>query len=175
MKSYKTTPPSFQTVLKHPWLWISTFFGCITPAPGTWGSFAAWGVFWLLDMWLGRSFIWALALVLFVLGCVSVGKSTAYLNKVDHGSIVVDEVVAVWVILLLTPLGFWWQLSSVIAFRFFDIVKLPPASVLDRGRQNGFTVMLDDIFAAVYAILVINSMAWVAGFYGAASPMWILR
>lgn len=60
-------------------------------------------------------------------------------------------------------------------FSFFDIVKLPPASVLDRGRQNGFTVMLDDIFAAVYAILVINSMAWVAGFYGAASPMWILR
>ena len=110
-----------------------------------------------------------------MLGCVSVGKSTVYLNKVDHGSIVVAEVVAVWVVLLLTPLGFWWQLSSVIAFRFFDIVKLPPASVLDRGRQNGFTVMLDDIFAAVYAILVINSMAWVAGFYGAASPMWILR
>ena len=54
-------------------------------------------------------------------------------------------------------------------------MKLPPASVVDRGRQNGFTVMLDDIFAAVYAILVINSMAWVAGFYGAASPFWILR
>lgn len=133
------------------------------------------GRVWLLDMWLGRSFIWAAALVLFVLGCVSVGKSTPYLNKVDHGSIVVDEVVAVWVVLLLTPLGFWWQLSSVIAFRFFDIVKLPPASVLDRGRQNGFTVMLDDIFAAVYAILVVNSMAWVAGFYGAASPIWILQ
>jgi len=47
--------------------------------------------------------------------------------------------------------------------------------VVDRGRQNGFTVMLDDIFAAVYAILVINSMAWVAGFYGAASPNWILQ
>lgn len=60
-------------------------------------------------------------------------------------------------------------------FPFFDIVKLPPASVVDRGRQNGFTVMLDDIFAAVYAILVINSMAWVAGFYGAASPNWILQ
>lgn len=128
MKSYKTTPPSFKTVLQHPWLWISTFFGsgCITPAPGTWGSFAAWGVFWLLDMWLGRSFIWALALVLFVLGCVSVGKSTAYLNKVDHGSIVVDEVVAVWVILLLTPLGFWWQLSSVIAFRFLTSLSFRP-------------------------------------------------
>ena len=52
MKSYKTTPPSFKTVLEHPWLWVSTFFGsgCITPAPGTWGSFAAWGAFWLLDM-----------------------------------------------------------------------------------------------------------------------------
>lgn len=139
------------------------------------GFFCGLGLLFAFRHVLGRSFIWALALVLFVLGCVSVGKSTAYLNKVDHGSIVVDEVVAVWVILLLTPLGFWWQLSSVIAFRFFDIVKLPPASVLDRGRQNGFTVMLDDIFAAVYAILVINSMAWVAGFYGAASPMWILR
>ena len=126
--------------------------------------------------YVARTFLHlAAALVLFVLGCVSVGKSTPYLNKVDHGSIVVDEVVAVWVVLLLTPLGFWWQLSSVIAFRFFDIVKLPPASVLDRGRQNGFTVMLDDIFAAVYAILVVNSMAWVAGFYGAASPIWILQ
>ena len=66
-------------------------------------------------------------------------------------------------------------LVAALIRNFFDIVKLPPASVLDRGRQNGFTVMLDDIFAAVYAILVINSMAWVAGFYGAASPIWILR
>lgn len=39
MKSYKTTPPSFKTVLEHPWLWISTFFGsgCITPGAGNLG------------------------------------------------------------------------------------------------------------------------------------------
>ena len=25
MKSYKTTPPSFKTVLEHPWLWSLHF------------------------------------------------------------------------------------------------------------------------------------------------------
>lgn len=177
MKSYKTVPPPFSLVIRHPSLLCSTFFGagCLTPAPGTWGSFAAWLAFWLLDLVVGRSFIWVLAAVLFILGCFAVDRSSRYLDKVDHGSVVIDEVVAVWLTLLLTPVGFWWQLSSVIAFRFFDIIKLPPVSILDNARQSGLTVMLDDVFAALYAILVINAMAWVAGFYGAASPLWILR
>ena len=53
-------------------------------------------------------------------------------------------------------------------FSFFDIVKLPPASVLDRGRQNGFTVMLDDIFAAVYASWLL--IRW-PGWQGSTEPL----
>lgn len=63
----------------------------------------------------------------------------------DHGSIVIDEVVAVWLVLLLCPTGLFWQLAGVLVFRFFDIVKLPPAAGLDNGPQSGWTVMIDDV------------------------------
>lgn len=174
MKSYKTEAPAFSLVLHHPWLMISTFFGsgCITPAPGTWGSFAAWLTFWLMESAFERATIWFAAALAFILGCIAVGRSETYLHKTDHGSIVIDEVVAVWLTLLVTPIGFFWQLASVIAFRFFDIVKLPPVSVLDSMRQNGFTVMLDDVFAAVYAIILINAAAYVFEVSGFATPIW---
>ena len=162
MKDYKTEAPPISEVYSRPQLLIATFFGagCITPAPGTWGSFAAWAVFLLLDHFFSRGFIWFLVVFFFLLGVMVIPKSEPYLKKMDHGSIVIDEVVAVWLVLLLTPIGWGWQLASVVAFRFFDIVKLPPASVLDNARQNGFTVMLDDVIAALYALLIIDAAAF---------------
>ena len=175
MKPYKDPAPSFSLVIRHPWLIISTFFGagCLTPAPGTWGSFAAWAVFALMEFFIGRSFVWSAVAVGFIIGCFSVSKSAPYLGKTDHGSIVIDEVVAVWLTLLLTPVGLFWQLFSVLAFRFFDIVKLPPVSVLDGMKQNGFTVMLDDIFAAAYAVFLINLIAFVFQLCFVTQPVWI--
>lgn len=66
----------------------------------------------------------------------------------------------VWIILLVIPQTFWWQLAGVIVFRFFDILKLPPASTIDRLKQNGWTVMVDDLFAAVYALCVLTAVWW---------------
>lgn len=174
MKSYKTQAPEVKLVLRHPWLLFSTFFGsgCITPAPGTWGSLAAWLAFCLLELALPRDFMWVLCVAIFILGIVSVERSAPLLGKTDHGSIVIDEVAAVWLVLLLTPLGFFWQFFSVLAFRFFDIVKLPPASAIDAGRQSGFTVMLDDIFAAVYAIVLVNTAAWAADELKLSASFW---
>ncbi len=108
-----------------------------------------------------RSFIWLFAIICFVTAVFAIPKCEKFLGKMDHGSIVIDEVVAVWLVLLLTPVGFFWQLASVLAFRFFDIVKLPPASSLDNGKQSGWTVMIDDIFAGLYAVIVINAAAYV--------------
>lgn len=162
MKSYKTEAPPVKEVYSRPQLLIATFFGagCITPAPGTWGSFAAWAVFLLLEQIVSRGVIWFFVVIFFLLGLMVIPKSEPYLKKMDHGSIVIDEVVAVWLVLLLTPLTWGWQLASVVAFRFFDIVKLPPASSLDKTKQNGFTVMFDDIIAAFYALLVIDVSAF---------------
>lgn len=166
MKSYSVKPPSLNLVVHHPWLLISTFFGsgCLTPAPGTWGSIAAWLAFLVLSKFIDRSCLWLLTILLFFLGVHAVNKSYKYLKKMDHGSIVVDEVVAVWFSLLLIPIGFMWQLLTVLLFRFFDIVKLPPASTIDSKEQNGWTVMIDDIFAALYTVLIIDLIALIIQF-----------
>jgi phosphatidylglycerophosphatase A len=43
---------------------------------------------------------------------------------------------------------------AFLLFRLFDIVKLPPASIIDREWHHGFGVMADDIVAAFYALIV---------------------
>ena len=44
---------------------------------------------------------------------------------------------------------------AFLLFRFFDIVKLPPARLIDREWHHGFGVMADDIVAAFYALIVL--------------------
>jgi len=48
----------------------------------------------------------------------------------------------------------WW-LAAFAAFRFFDIVKPWPIGWLDRRFKNGFGVMVDDLMAAIYAVVVL--------------------
>ena len=43
---------------------------------------------------------------------------------------------------------------AFVLFRFFDIVKPPPIRQLDAALKNGVGVMLDDLVAAGYALLV---------------------
>jgi phosphatidylglycerophosphatase A len=77
------------------------------------------------------------------------------LGVADHGAIVWDEVVAFLLVLyfvgddtLLVGLAFF-------VFRFFDIAKPPPIRQLDAAFKNGFGVMIDDLAAAGYTLLVL--------------------
>jgi phosphatidylglycerophosphatase A len=45
----------------------------------------------------------------------------------------------------------FWYISAFFIFRFFDMVKLWPASYFDKKIKNEWGVMLDDAFAGVYA------------------------
>ncbi|HEX2518970.1 MAG TPA: phosphatidylglycerophosphatase A, partial [Castellaniella sp.] len=65
-----------------------------------------------------------------------------------------DEIVAIWLVLWLLPSEFWMQAVGVVLFRLFDILKPVPVSWLDRNCKGGFGVMIDDIGAALYAVLV---------------------
>ena len=120
----------------------------------------------------GRGWMWILTILCFIVGVIAIPKCEAVLKKMDHGSIVIDEVVAVWLVLLLCPTGLFWQLAGVLVFRFFDIVKLPPAAGLDNGPQSGWTVMIDDVFAALYTLLVVNGVAWLLVYFLNAELMW---
>ena len=90
----------------------------------------------------------------YVAGIWCVHLTGRHLNEPDHGSIVWDEIVPFWFVLLLTPNHWLWQLAAFALFRLFDIIKLPPADWFDQKMKNGFGVMADDLCAAFHLSLI---------------------
>ena len=74
----------------------------------------------------------------------------------DHGSIVWDEFVGVFIVLASIPtLSFPWIAIAFVLFRFFDILKPYPIRYFDQKLESGFGIMVDDVLAAIYAVIVI--------------------
>ena len=74
-----------------------------------------------------------------------------------------DEVVAMLLVLLLSPAGWAWWGFAFVAFRFFDVVKPPPVRHIDRSVKGGLGVMFDDIVAAFYTLLLMALVKQVLG------------
>lgn len=152
--------PTFALLVSHPAHFFSLGFGSgLAPkAPGTFGSFAAWGVFALADWgwpsaWRFEGMAVMLIVASFLIGARCIERTGVVLGEVDHGAIVWDEFVAVWLVLALIPAGLGWQLAGVLVFRVFDILKPWPINIADRRFKNGLGVMFDDVLAAVYTLL----------------------
>jgi phosphatidylglycerophosphatase A len=124
-------------------------------APGTVGTLLGFPLYWLLAQWLSPLGVVAVAVPLFALGAWACQRTGLALGVADHGSMVWDEVVAFVVVLAFTPHTLGWQLAAFFLFRFFDVVKPPPARYVDRTMKNGFGVMLDDLFAGIYTLFVL--------------------
>ncbi|MDO8931637.1 MAG: phosphatidylglycerophosphatase A [Rhodocyclaceae bacterium] len=154
----KSTPPSLRFLLAHPAHFVAC--GCGSGlsafAPGTAGTLFAWVTYPLLRLAYPDDVNFALFLVLmFAFGVWCCQITGRHLGVVDHGSIVWDEIVPFWAVLLFTPAGLVWQLAAFLWFRFYDIVKPPPADFFDTRVKNGFGVMMDDAVAAAYTVLTL--------------------
>ena len=66
-----------------------------------------------------------------------------------------DETVAFLLVLFFTPVYSYWQLLAFALFRFFDIAKPPPIRYYERKFKGGFGVMIDDLLAAGYTLIVL--------------------
>ena len=73
----------------------------------------------------------------------------------DPQFIVVDEVAAQWLVLVAAPLDWRAYLAAFLLFRVFDIMKPWPARAIERRVAGGLGIMLDDVAAALYAILLL--------------------
>jgi len=157
-------------VWTHPAHMLSLGFGSglFPVAPGTIATLWAWVTFLALDLWLSDT-AWALLLVAgFFLGVRACTKTGKALGQSDASSMVWDEILAFWLVLWLLPrmgdpaglhtLGSMpeWllQLIAFCLFRFFDIAKPPPIRFVDRRTRDGLGVMVDDLIAACYSLMV---------------------
>ncbi|HXU90852.1 MAG TPA: phosphatidylglycerophosphatase A [Methylomirabilota bacterium] len=98
-------------------------------------------------------------LLLFVIVVIVVGTWAAHdaersLGGKDPGVIVIDEVAGMALSVLTLPLTPLVLLAGFLLFRVFDIVKPYPANALQRLR-GGVGVMLDDLVAGLYALVLL--------------------
>lgn len=156
-----TTLPDKRFLLSHPAHFLALGFGSglARKGPGTFGTLAALPLFGLL-LCLPESSHLIIIAALFLLGIPLCGIAGRNLGVSDHGSIVWDEIVAFMLVLEFTPKSWEWWLSAFLLFRLFDIWKPFPIRALDRSIHGGFGVMLDDLLAAVYAIMVLKGAQW---------------
>lgn len=151
-----SSPPIPPSALRDPVIFLAAGFGSglIRPAPGTWGTVA------------GVPFVFGLALLPLpvaigivvlaaLVGIWLCGEACERLGVEDHGGIVWDEMVGLWVALVLLPADWLTVLLGFAFFRLFDIAKPWPISWADRTLHGGLGVMLDDLIAGVFAGLVV--------------------
>jgi len=127
--------------------------GRVMPAPGTAATLAAW----LVGLWLLRLdplLVLGLIGVLFLVGIWACGAANRELGA-DHPSLVIDEIVAFLLVLVVLPGELLWQVAGFVLFRFFDIFKPAPIDTFEQRFQGGFGVMLDDLLAAGYTLLIL--------------------
>jgi phosphatidylglycerophosphatase A len=137
-------------------LW-ATFFGAgYAPfAPGTAGTAAAIPLWWLVSA--GPAWVYVAATVAVTLtGIAAADRAGRYYGVADSGHIVIDEVAGYLVTMAFLPRTAFAAVAGFVFFRICDVLKPWPARVFDRHPRwkNGAGVVLDDIFAGVWALLL---------------------
>lgn len=144
------------------WAWlVGTFFGIgrLKPGPGTWASLAAAAIWYgglrasHLTDWAATVVTLVGALVVVLIGIPASTVVERESGRPDPGFVVIDEVAGQWVALAVAPIDAGHALLGFALFRLFDIVKPWPLRHLER-LLGGAGIMLDDLGAGVYGLLV---------------------
>lgn len=145
---------------------IATVFGIGYIGKGG-GTVAA--IFYCIIWWLlPAAFLsawWQLPLIMFILiiGTWSAGKVDAIWGK-DSSKVVIDEVAGMAITLFCLPYSFFYLLSGLILFRFFDIAK--PLGIRRMEKlPKGWGVMADDVLAGLYAFIVMKLVIAIHPFF----------
>ena len=123
-------------------------------APGTAGTLVGFLLYGALCFLPVAVQLFLLAL-LWILGVWICDHAAHQLRQADPAAIVWDEIVAFALVLQLAPHNVLGFMVAFILFRLFDIWKPFPVSWADRHVKGGLGIMLDDLLAAGYAMLVL--------------------
>jgi len=148
--------------LKHPAHFFAFGFGsgCAPKAPGTAGTALAVLLYLPLQYLSFSAYLIMLGLS-FMIGVWLCGKASKALGVHDHGGIVWDEFVGYWITMIAAPSGWMWVLLGFLLFRLFDIWKPQPIRYLDKHVHGGFGIMIDDVLAGIYALIIMQGLKFV--------------
>lgn len=139
--------------------------GFIPGAPGTYAAFLALVIWYAFYMVVSATALLWITVALIVLN-MAVGVWTSNVMErywgPDPRTVVIDEFIGVWIpcLVCITPdclHTLWLSLTGFAAFRLIDIFKPLGCRKMERFG-GGWGVMLDDVLAGVYALLIVLAM-----------------
>ena len=142
-------------------IFVSLFFvGYFPIASGTIGTLVS---LILIFLFINYFSIIGIAIFFILVSIASVKFINIYsdsIKKYDASEIVIDEFLGVlFIIIFYDYIKFTNDLNMFIIifilFRFFDILKPFPAKWFEKNFKNAWGVMLDDIFAGIYCLIVL--------------------
>ena len=148
--------------------------GNIKYAPGTIASFITCMFYcYLFSQKAGIFLILFFYIFLTISSINLIDKFSNKFKKKDPREIVIDEFIGQSV-----PLLFFYMVTSFaekdifyffaficfILFRFFDIFKPYPISLVDKKMKSGLGIVLDDILAGLFTLIVILLFFWGVNF-----------
>lgn len=133
------------------------FVGHLPKAPGTWGSLAAV----ILAPWVFIPFSLGVKIlilvILFFIGSWACFAAEKTFNRKDPGQAIIDEVLGQWItFLFITSASFLTLALGFFLFRLFDIFKPFPIRHSENWLPGGYSVMLDDLIAGIYALITLT-------------------
>ena len=151
--------------LKNPVHFLAIGFGSglLKPAPGTWGTLA--GLMLSILLWnitQSNLFFIFFSVISFIFGCYLCQKTSNDLGVHDDGRIVWDEIVAIFLMFVFLPeYNLFTYILTFISFRVFDILKPYPIRYFDEKLESGLGIMVDDILAAIFALISLYIIYWI--------------
>jgi phosphatidylglycerophosphatase A len=154
--------------LWHPAALLATGFGAgfLPRSPGSWASLLALPIAWTIVRLSGVTGLAVATGLAFSLGwwaAATVAKSS---DTKDPAAIVIDEVAGQWLVLVPAPLDPLAYALAFLLFRIFDIWKPWPVRWADREAKGGLGIMLDDLLAAIYAVVLLWCLLAIGGASG---------
>lgn len=133
------------------------------PGPGTWGSaFAVLAWFFisrLISPELRTGTLILLALAVIAVGILAATRVAKTSGDHDPQQVIIDEVAGQWITLIAAPVAWKSLLVGFILFRGFDIFKPPPIRRIET-LPGGFGIVLDDVGAGIYALVVMHLLLY---------------
>ena len=126
-------------------------------APGTAGTLAGIGIY--LIIYNPNPLIYTTILLLLFFPAVLISdKAEKILLENDSKHIVIDEIFGFMVTMAFVPSSLLYIVLGFFFFRVFDILKIFPVNFFDKRVKNGYGIVLDDLFAGIYANLLLQGI-----------------
>lgn len=134
--------------------------GFLPVMPGTWGALLALGIWYLLYLSLSSLTLYITTIGLIVV-TLFVGVWTSKIMEQywgdDPRTVNIDEFVGTWIPLLAAPCGKYTWMFAIAGFALFRIIDMtkPLGCRYMEKFKNGWGVMLDDVLAGIYALILL--------------------